>query len=127
MILARYLDILRPRDLLIQVAPDCDRNQRITLAMENQRRHPDQGQHVTDIAFVAGSKQRLDSSWTRRRALQPAKPFDEGVVVSHTRRIDTDQDALTPVRVQRGKESIELLLAQCPWFRLNRCKGPEHH
>src|SRR5277367_15838 len=95
--------------------------------MEDQGRHPDRGQHMTDIAFIVCSHQSENCPRARRGALEPAKPLDEGFVSTQARRIDVDQDALAPVRVQCAKESIESLLAQGPWFRLHRSKGAKHH
>src|SRR5271170_7148670 len=95
--------------------------------MEDQGRHPDRRQQMAGIILVVGSKQRLDSSRTRRGALEPAKPLDEGFVFPHARRIYADQDAFAPVRVQCSKELIESLLGEDPWFRSHRSKASKQH
>src|SRR5271168_4071246 len=104
MILTGELDVLRPGYLLSHVAPACDRDRRIILAMENQSRHLDRRQEVAGIIFVVSSKQCEDTPRTRCGALEPAKPLDEGFVLAHARRIDGDEDALAPVRIHCGQE-----------------------
>src|SRR6266851_2981400 len=111
--------------------PNCDRNRRITLAMKNQGRHPDRRQHVADVALVIGCLQRENRSRTRRGAFEPAKPLDQGFILDHARRIDTDQ-AKTVARFEpaasstartspiRSSRVCSVTRSESPWPRLSK-------
>ncbi len=74
---------------------------------------------MTDIAFIVCLHQSENCPRTRRGALQPAKPLNEGFVPLQARRIDADQDALAPVRVQCADELIESLPGSGNMVRLS--------
>ena len=123
MVFTRELDILRPSDVLSQVAPTFDRHKRITLAVEDQGRHVDRRQKVADIDLVIRPHQGEQGPRARCGALEPIKPLDEGLIVAPARRIDSDEDALAPMGGEGAKEWLELLRGHGPWLRLRRRKG----
>ena len=114
MIVARQLDELRARNQARHVAAFLDQQAAIAGAVQHQRRHADERQHVADVDLGVHLRQR-----DRRAGLAPMPqvrrpPFAERRIGGAARRPLLDPDRPAPVRRRSPRRTLRAPPASAP-------------
>src|SRR5262249_7508093 len=96
MIVAGQLDIVGAGNVHRQVSAGVDRDQGVSRTMHQQHRHPYRVQNATAVELIVCAHQGENRARAGYRALQPAEPSNEVLIMDSTGRGDLQHDSFAP-------------------------------
>ena len=113
-IVARQLDEARTRYSRCEVAPFLDNQAPVAGPMQNERRHADKRQHLTDVHFGVHARQRQRRAGARALAQVVRPPVAEGGIVRAAGRALLDPKRAAPMPLDLLVERFALVFGRAP-------------